>query len=61
MQEESYFFNSKNSEKLPHRRKFVVTHCVNISGFYHIPNIHKYSDNDRKLSVFKTTIYRLAK
>ena len=53
MQEVSYLSSSKNSQKLPHCRKFVVTHCVKISRFYHVLTIHKYSDNDRKLSVFK--------
>jgi hypothetical protein len=60
MQEDPHFSNSKNSEKLTHYGKFVVTHCVKISRFYHVLTIHKYSNNDRKLSVFKTT-YRLAK
>ena len=59
MQEESYFPNYKNSEKLPHCIKFVVTHCVKISRFYHVLTFQKNSDNDRKLSVFKTATYRL--
>ena len=54
MQEKPYFPNSKNSGKLPHCRKFVVTRCVNISRLYHIVTFQKNSDNDRKLSVFKT-------
>ena len=60
MQEESYFPNSKNSEKLSHCRKLVFTHDVKISRFYHVMTIHKYSDKDRKLSVFETTTYGLA-
>ena len=61
MQEESYFPNSKNSEKLPHCREFVVTDGVKISRFYHLLTFQKNLDNDRKLSIFKTATYRLAK
>ena len=58
MLEESYFSNPENSEKLPHCRKFVVSHCVKVSRFYHVLTIHKYSKDNSKLSVFKTTTYR---
>ena len=61
MQEESDFPNSKNSEKLPHCKKIVVTHCVKISRFYRILTSEKNSNNDRKLSIFKTATYGLAK
>ena len=61
MQEEPYFPNSKNSEKLPRYRKFVVTHCVKVSRFYHVLTIHKYSKHNSKLSGFKTATYGLEK
>ena len=53
MQEESYLPNSKNSEKLPHYRKFVVTNCVKISRFYSVLTIHQHSKHNSKRSVFK--------
>ena len=53
MQEESYFPNSKNSEKLPHCRKFVVPYSVKLSRFYRVLNFLRNSDNIGKLCVFK--------
>ena len=53
MEEESYLFNSKNSENLPQCRKFMIANFVKVSRFYHVLTFFKNSDNDKKLSVFR--------
>ena len=53
MQQDPYFPNSKNSEKLPHDRELMHDFCVNISEFYHVLTIQEYSRHNRKLFVFK--------
>jgi hypothetical protein len=53
MQQDPYFPNSKNSEKLPHYRELMHSCCVKISEFYHALTIQEYSGHNRKLSVFK--------
>ena len=53
MNKNSYFPNSKNSEKLPHDRELMLAYCIKISDFYHVLTIHINSGLNRKLSVFK--------
>ena len=53
MQEDSYICNSKNSEKLPYCIKLVLSYCVKISTFYHIPTFLGIFGNRDKLSVLK--------
>jgi hypothetical protein len=53
MQQDPYFPNSKNSEKLPHDRELMHAFCVINSDFYHVLTIQEYSGHNRKLSVFK--------
>jgi hypothetical protein len=49
----SYYPNSKYSEKLPRDRELMHSYCVKISDFYHVLTIQEYSGHNRKLSVFK--------
>ena len=53
MQQDPYFPNSKNYEKLPLDRELMRACCVKISDFYHVLTIQEYPGHNRKLSVFK--------
>ena len=59
MQEDTYLFNSKNSENLPHCREFIIAYCVKISSFYQIMPFQGNFCNSDKLSVLKQQLIYL--
>ena len=59
MQEESYFLNSKNSEKLPHCRKFIISYYEKNSTIYNILTFLENFCNRDKLSVLKQQLIYL--